>query len=99
MAATDKTLGALHEAVAQSLLKMVAGYVDAEGNMVYPTAAELGAAITFLKNNNITAAPTDDNALGELERKLKEKQQGRATPGSALLAAALADFKAGGVAQ
>lgn len=93
MAATDKVLGELHIAVARALTRAIEGRLDEDGNPVYPTAAELGAAITFLKNNNITAIATDDNALGELERKLQEKQHGRANPGKALLQAALAEFK------
>ncbi len=93
MAATDKVLGDLHNAVARALIRAIEGYTDKEGNPVYPTAAEMGAAITFLKNNNITCVATDDNALGELQRKLQEKQHGRTNPGKRLLEAALAEYK------
>ena len=59
MAASTKTLGSLHELVAQALAEQVQGYTetDDEGNerVVRPSPAVLGAAIAFLKNNNITA--------------------------------------------
>lgn len=93
MAATDKALGELHAAVARALVRAIDGYTDADGNRINPTAAELGAAITFLKNNNITCVATDDNALGELQRKLEERQHGRERPGKRLLEQALAEFK------
>lgn len=93
MAATDKVLGDLHEAVARALIRAIESRVDGDGIPIYPSAAELGAAITFLKNNNVTCVPTDDNALGELQKKLEQKQHGKDRPGKALLQAALAEFK------
>lgn len=42
--------------------------------MVYPSAAELAAANTFLKNNNITASPATNNALDEMRALLAKRQ-------------------------
>lgn len=44
---------------------------------VKPTAAELAAAVTFLKNNNITAVPSDDNGLGKLAEVVKKREEAR----------------------
>ena len=60
--ADEITLGALHEAVAQDLLKRVAS-----GEA---TPAELNAAIKFLQNNHIEAIATEDNTLGKLAASL-----------------------------
>ena len=60
MAASDIQLGELHGLVARSLTARLEG-----GEF---TAAELGAAISFLKNNGITADASDNaelKALGE----------------------------------
>lgn len=76
--ATDSKLNQLHEALATQMLAIINGTrKDADGNTIHATAAELSAAVTFLKNNNITCVPSDDNALGRLEKKLQEKQHGR----------------------
>lgn len=76
MAADEKVLGALHDAVATVLIdalkgQEIPGYTDEDGNEVpggkmLPSAAIIQAATKFLKDNNITCAPSGDNGLGEL---------------------------------
>ena len=69
MAASGKTLGALHEKVAAALTEQVEGYTIVEDDvekLVRPSPALLGAAIAFLKNNNTTADAEDNAALREL---------------------------------
>lgn len=58
MTASKDLLETLHNAVAQDLLDKILGG-DA-------TAAELSAAIKFLKDNGIEAIPTEGTALGSL---------------------------------
>lgn len=73
MAATDKKLGELHEAVASHL---IAAVQSEEG----VPAAVLAVAVGFLKNNNITADPTTNAALSELGQKLAARRQRKLTP-------------------
>lgn len=74
MAATLKELQELHKEVARSLTKRIRQ--DMEDDV--PTdAATLGAAITFLKNNAITADPADANDLDEMRRSLTEQANQR----------------------
>lgn len=86
MAATDKALGDLHKQVAETLTEVVKVGTDDDGNPVPPPAAYLGAAIAFLKNNNITADVTTNAALSELSEALKRRAQKR-TPDADLIAA------------
>lgn len=77
MAASEKKLGALHEAVASALTEQVEGYTEQteEGErFVRPSPALLGAAIAFLKNNNVTADAEENEALRDLGNKLKERR-------------------------
>lgn len=67
MAASDKALGELHGLVARSLTARLEG-----GEF---TAAELGAAISFLKNNNITADATDNVELRALGDQLAARRR------------------------
>ena len=93
MAASDKTLGELHEQVAQALSEQVVGYEEQteEGTRtVRPSPALLGAAIAFLKNNNITADPEENAALRDLGDKLKARRSKRIPQAS--LDAAADDF-------
>ena len=60
--ADETTLGSLHEAVAEDLLRRV---MSGEAS-----PAELNAAIKFLQNNHIEAIATEDNALGKLAASL-----------------------------
>lgn len=62
--ATESELGSLHEIVA-TVLK------DRLQNGELCTAADINAAIKFLKDNNITATREASKALGELEDELK----------------------------
>jgi len=64
--ATEDALGTLHGVVAEYLtLKLMTGKA---------TAAEVGAAITFLKNNSITASPSTNAALASLSQTLQERR-------------------------
>ena len=79
MAASDKVLGNLHAAVANALTEQVAGVTetDAEGNekLVRASPALLGAAITFLKNNNITADVENNEELRQLSDALAARRK------------------------
>jgi hypothetical protein len=94
MAATETALGALHEKVAEVLTEaldgdIIPGYDEENpetGEITHvpdrklpASAAIIAAATKFLKDNNITCAPSDDNRTGDLVNKLKEKQKARAT--------------------
>ena len=87
MAASDKTLGNLHELVATAFSEQVKGYteIDEEGKerIIRPSPALLGAAVTFLKNNNITADVEGNTALRDLNDKLKARRN-KAIPQAAL---------------
>lgn len=89
MAATDKQLGDLHQQVAKALSLQVQGVENDDGVVIPPSPALLGAAITFLKNNSITADAEDNEALRELNVKLSERRK-RKIPASALDDAAAA---------
>lgn len=64
MAASEELLGLLHDAVAQDLIKRIQSG-DA-------TAAEIGAAIKFLKDNNIEAIATENSKLKDLSESLPD---------------------------
>lgn len=80
-AASDATLKALHAVLAAELLDMVKNGVpvfDKEGNEAgtrKPTAAELTVAVTFLKNNDITADLNDSDATRELREALEARRK------------------------
>lgn len=87
--ASDKRLGLIHNLTAEWALSLLDGtateeVIDAQGEIklrkVRPSAAEMAIVRAFLKDNNITCAPSDDNALGRLQQKLAEKQGRRAPP-------------------
>lgn len=79
--ATADDLGALHRAVAEVLTKKIAAPLYSEGEPIpgseglAATAAELSAAITFLKNNGVTADPSEDKGLQDLARQLEEQRK------------------------
>lgn len=89
MAANEKTLGNLHDKVARVLSDALdgdelpeviddeTGEVIAPAKRLAPSAAIIAAATKFLKDNNITCVPTEDNALGELQRKMEERRNKR----------------------
>lgn len=61
--ASEGALGGLHELVATVLKQRIA-------NEELCTAADINAAIKFLKDNNIQATREANKALGELEQQL-----------------------------
>lgn len=82
--ASDDALGALHGAVAEALTDVIQNGVvvsvkdDQEVRVTAP-AAYIGAAIAFLKNNNITADPSTNEGLNNLEKQLRQRKA-RLTP-------------------
>lgn len=67
--ATEDKLGDLHGVVAEYLtLAISTGAVS---------PAVLGAAISFLKNNSITASPSTNEALSRLSQTLQERRTKR----------------------
>ena len=81
MAASDATLKALHAVLAEQLLDMIQNGVpvfDKEGEEVgtrKATAAELAVAVTFLKNNDITANLDDSDATKALREALEARRK------------------------
>ena len=65
MAAKESTLGALHELVAREMMNRI------ESGEATP--ADMSAAIRFLKDNNITAVPTNTNPLGQMLDSLEKR--------------------------
>ena len=80
-AASDATLKALHAVLAEQLLDMIQNGVpafDKEGNESgtrKATAAELAVAVTFLKNNEITANLDDSDATKALREALEARRK------------------------
>jgi hypothetical protein len=72
--ATEDALADLHGAVAVALTGAVQGGVMEDGTRVTASAAHIMAAITFLKNNNITADASSNAELGALAKALAEKR-------------------------
>lgn len=80
-AASNDALKALHAKVAESLTNRIVQ--DMEDDV--PTdAATLGAAIKFLKDNNISADPAEASDLTELRNKLKEQAERRKAVGNVI---------------
>jgi hypothetical protein len=73
--ASEAALGDLHAAVAVALTDAITPRNDSEGNPVVPAAAILAAAITFLKNNSITADPETNEGLQEVSRQLAARRK------------------------
>ena len=65
MAASIELLGELHGLVATELTRRI--------QSGEATAADIAQAIKLLKDNNISAIPTDNNPLGKLVDNLKAK--------------------------
>ena len=79
---SNATLTALHDAVAKMLLEIVTEGVpvkwDDAGEVIAmrpASAAELGAAITLLKNNSITAVIEESDALTALQAAMAAKRK------------------------
>lgn len=85
MAANEAVLGLLHDLTATALIAKLKGTPvldeggEPTGEVIPCSAADIQAAAKFLKDNNITCSPADDNKLGELEQKLKDRQKRRAS--------------------
>lgn len=89
-ASTVGELNELHALIAKSLKQRIGQDID---DNIPTDAATLGAAIKFLKDNNVTADPADSDDLAELRNKLKEQAaQRRKTVGN-VVALASADLK------
>ncbi len=82
--ASSNALGALHSKVATALSEQVDGYKEEifgpEGTVtgertIRPSPALLGAAIAFLKNNNITADAEDNAELRKLGQALEARRK------------------------
>jgi hypothetical protein len=69
-AATEEAMGELHGTVARVLTSHLSD--PGEAGL---SAAMVGAAITFLKNNNITASPSKNKDLAALKATLGSKRQ------------------------
>lgn len=83
-------LNTLHTLIAKSLTQRIEQ--DIEDNI--PTdAATLGAAIKFLKDNNVTADPADADDLSQLRDKLKEQSAQRRRKVGNVVALATADLE------
>jgi len=65
MAATSEALGNLHELVTWELTRRI--------ESGEATAADIAQAIKLLKDNGISAVPTDNNPLGKLMGSLKDR--------------------------
>lgn len=91
MAAKESELGTLHKIVAAAFIEQVAGYdeeqEDGRVRRVRPSPALLGAAVTYLKNNSITADVEGNAALRTLNDNLAARRNKR-IPQAALDAAA-----------
>lgn len=73
--ATEAALAELHGAVAVALTGAVAGTVMEGGHVAPASAAHIMAAITFLKNNNITADAASNADLAALAATLSKTRQ------------------------
>ena len=88
MASTMAELNSLHVLITQSFSERITQ--DLADNI--PTdAATLGAAIKFLKDNNVTADPADVDDLSDLRKKLTLAAENRRKGVSNILALAKAD--------
>ena len=89
-AASLADLQDLHSLIARSLNQRISQ--DMEDGL--PTdAATLGAAIKFLKDNNVSADPADADDLSALRDKLKQQAEQRRAGRSNVLKLATQDLK------
>jgi hypothetical protein len=73
--ATTTLLEQLHAAVANELLARIEG-AGSEGSIA--SAADIGAAIKFLKDNSITAVIEDNADMAALQQKIADRRAKRA---------------------
>lgn len=93
MTAPVEKLGDIHTQLAETYKRMISPreeplivrgepVLDDDGKpvmvTVYPSAAELQAANAFLRDNKITAAPTEGSALDELHKLAQARRDARA---------------------
>ena len=89
-AASLADLQELHSLIARSLNQRIT--LDMENGL--PTdAATLGAAIKFLKDNNVSADPADADDLSALRDKLKQQAEQRRAGRSNVVQLATRDLK------
>lgn len=89
-AASLADLQDLHSLIARSLNQRISQ--DMEDGL--PTdAATLGAAIKFLKDNNVSADPADADDLSALRDKLKQQAEQRRAGRSNVVKLAIQDLK------
>ena len=89
-AASIADLQELHSLIARSLNQRITQ--DMEDGL--PTdAATLGAAIKFLKDNNVSADPADADDLSALRDKLKQQTEQRRAGRSNVVQLAIQDLK------
>ncbi|APL99504.1 terminase small subunit [Aquamicrobium phage P14] len=74
MAASEQSLGVLHQMLADDMLDLLK---KAKNGEVELTAANRQVIAKFLKDNMITKAPDENNALGAIERQLAEREARR----------------------
>ena len=72
--ASEDALAALHGAVATALTGSLVERVGEDGVPVPPSASHIMAAITFLKNNNITADVSSNTELSDLNAALTARR-------------------------
>lgn len=80
----------LHGLIAKSLSKRITEDMD---DGIPTDAATLGAAIKFLKDNNVTADPADAENLGDLRDKLIEQSKQRKSKAKNVLALVQGDLQ------
>lgn len=89
--ASVSDLQELHSLIAQSLNTRIKQ--DMEDSL--PTdAATLGAAIKFLKDNNVSADPADRDDLTELRENLRKQSEARKNKRTGMLSLVQDDLKA-----
>lgn len=104
--ASEQALGELHGAVAQALTGIIRDGVvlgateEGEPIKTAASASYFAAAISLLKNNNITADPETNKALNELRDQLaKSRQDRKGNLASKTDAAALLERQLGDMTQ
>lgn len=89
-AATLAELQELHALIARSLNKRISQDMDDD----IPTdAATIGAAIKFLKDNNVSADPADADDLTELRENLRKQTEARRARRSNVVTLANSDLQ------
>ncbi len=74
-AASESKLGTLHDKLADCFTQALDGEVvisgDGEEVVLPPSPQMLNSCRAFLKDNDIIAIPTEDNRVGNLDKKLQ----------------------------